>query len=364
MGIKVLFFTQTPEVGAAPRYRVYQYLDYLRSKGFECDINFGASNDCFRKLVERNKLRDKFRYYYSEPFISRLKSLFTVKKYDIIFIQRDLLLYFPHVFEVLIQKLNKKIVFDYDDALFEIPNSMDFRYLYYLRGKNKTANVIKLSRHVIAGNKYLADYALKYNQNVTIIPTSVDLSRHKDKTVDKKTSEKIVIGWIGRPGSAFYLKKMQNVFLALARKHNFILKVVGAKELNLPGVSLVTKNWRLEEEIEDLGGFDIGIMPLTEDAWAQGKSATKLLEYLAAGIPVVCSPVGINKDIISEGENGFLAGAEQEWIDKLSILLSNEDMRKKFSRQGRFIVEKFFSIQANAPKLEEVLMRVYRGKKS
>lgn len=359
--MKVLFFTQTPELGAAPRYRVYQYLDYLKSRGIECRVTFGASNDCFKNLVERNRLRDKLRYYYGEPLVNRIKSLFFVRQYDVVFIQRDLLLYFPYIFESLISKLNKKIIFDYDDALFEIPNSMGFRYLYYLRGKNKIANVIKLSRHVIASNRYLADYALRYNKNVTIIPTSVDLAKHKNKK-DIKEKDKLVIGWIGRPGSVFYLEKIKNVFTTLAQKYNFVLKVVGARQLNLAGVNLAVKAWRLEEEIGDLESFDIGIMPLTEDAWAQGKSAAKLLEYMAAGIPVVCSPVGINREIVSDGKSGFFARTEQEWVEKLSILIENIEIRRMFSQQGRTTVERSFSIQANAAKLEEVLMRVYQEK--
>jgi glycosyltransferase involved in cell wall biosynthesis len=357
--MKVMFFTQTAESGAASRYRVYQYLDYLRKRGIECMVAYGASNSCTRRVTEKNRLRDKINFYYLEPFIRRAKNFFRVKDYDVIFIQRDLLLYFPALFELLIFKMGKKIVFDYDDALFEAPNHMKYPIFYYLRGKNKIANIVRWSRHVVAGNKHLADYALRLNKNVTIIPTSIDLDRYKisSQVTRNKT---LIIGWIGRPGSVFYIEKIAKVFIELAKKYEFVLKIVGATAVNIPISNLIVKPWRLEDEVNDIKSFDIGLMPLTEDAWAEGKSATKLLEYMAAGVSVVCSPVGVNKNIVKDGENGFYATTEEEWIEKISRLITDQQLRKTFSEKGQLTVKQSYSIQANASKLEEVLLKVYR----
>lgn len=354
--MKVLFLTQTPQIGAAARYRAYQFIDYLKSKDIVCTVSPGISQWAVRNLVRRGNVWDRIRAY-SQPFICRTLDLLRIKRYDVVFLQRDILIHFPPLFEWLISQLNKNLIFDFDDALYAQTAKNKYSLFYCLRGKNKIPTILKMAKYVIAGNNQLKEYALRYNKRVEVIPTSIDTDRCHPK-VSYLLSGSPVIGWMGRPGSLYYLQQIKGVFPKLSQRYDFSLKVVGARDIAIEEVKVISKDWKLEEEIDDLQSFDIGIMPLTEDKWSQGKSAAKLLQYMAMGIPVICSAVGTNSDIVKDGKNGFLARTEGEWIEKLSLLIENQALREKLGRSGRVDVEKYYSVKANAPKLLNVLKAV------
>lgn len=355
--MNVIFLTQTPFEGPASRYRVYQYIDFLQSQGVNCTVVPAISTNLFKKLYYSDNFMDKF-CYFSVSLLNRFKDLFKIKNYDIVFMQREIIPYlFPPVLEKIIARLNGRLVFDFDDAIFLPPKKQGLLYKL-TSSQNKVSEIIKVSQYVVTGNNFLKEYALTYNKNVEVIPTSIDTERYSLKQ-KKDVSDKVTIGWIGTPSNLSYLYSLTNVLQNLSRRYKIVVKIIGGKGARIESVDIISCKWRYETEVEDIQSFDIGIMPLLNNEWSKGKCGTKILQYLSVGVPVVCSPVGVNKEIIKDGINGFLANSDEEWVEKLSRLIKDEKLRHRFRENGRRIVEEQYSINANAPKLKSVLEKVY-----
>jgi glycosyltransferase involved in cell wall biosynthesis len=349
--MKILFLTQTSKVGASARYRVYQYSEYLKSKGIEFDIA-PAVSDRLLKTQDAPKI-----YFYGAQVLRRILDLFRVRHYDVIFLQRDILIHLYPVFEKLIAAINSNIIFDFDDAIYLYPSNKRPNIIFKLLwDRKKIERIIRLSRHVIVSNNYLKTYAEKFSKNITVIPTSVDLNYYRNnKTQGNIDKDIIKIGWIGSLGTFHYLENIFPVFKELAKKYKIEIRVIGARGPSIDGLFISYKDWFKDTELDDISDFDIGVMPLINDEWSRGKSATKLLQYMASGVPAVASGVGINNEIINDGVNGFLAGNESEWVERISILIENAKLRSRIANNARADVEKTYSVQANAPRLIKVI---------
>ncbi len=327
--MKVLFLIQGHAV-AASRYRVLQYLPYLKARGAEATV----------RLYPRS-LRENLRFFSALP------------QYDIVFLQRKR---FNRPRLDLLRRRAKRIVYDFDDAVM-YRNSKAADPLSRTR-KRRFIQMIKASDFVIAGNEFLKGEALPFNPNVETIPTAIDQDRYplKDYSVQK---EKVTLGWIGDHGSIHYLEKMRPVFDRIGERHpNAELKIVCDAFFDCDRLRVVKKQWSAEEEVRDLQGFDIGVMPLIDDPWSWGKCGLKIIQYQGVGVPVVCTPVGINKDLVENGMNGLWAATPEEWAERLSFLIERPDLRERMGREGRKRVLEHFTIQACAPRLYAILERL------
>jgi len=218
--------------------------------------------------------------------------------------------------------------------------------------------MMKRADLIIAGNEFLKTKVLPHNSNVVIIPTSIDLSRYSLKE-DLPNGGRITVGWLGSRSSLRYLRSLIPAFENIFRKYpNIQLKIVCSEFLDSPHLPIIKKSWSWDEEEEDLKSFDIGVMPLSNDLWSKGKCGLKILQYFSVGIPAICTPVGMNRDIVEEGVNGFWAMTAEEWEEKLSILIENHTLRKQMGREGREKVLEGYSIQAIAPRLLSILKQV------
>lgn len=352
--MKVVFLTLTDDLGASSRYRVYQYIPLLKQSGVECILCPAVSNQTFQKYSPDKGWISKV-IYFTSSIINRILKIRIILSADIVFIQRLVL---PHIYpflEVIIARLSKKVVFDFDDAIFYHPPQLRKTLLQRVRDSKAVARVIGQSDAVVAGNEFLKVYAAKYNDEVFVIPTSIDIDKYivKDYTFSPTTGP-LVIGWIGSPSTAYYLKLVTPVLARISQEYQIVVQVIGAN-LEIPGVRIECKTWALENEVEDLLNFDIGIMPLTDDEFTQGKCGAKLLQYMAVGVPGVASPIGVNKDIIKNGYNGFLADTEDDWYQALKCLIADYNKRYSIGIAGRKTVEEKYSIQKNAGLLYEVL---------
>jgi glycosyltransferase involved in cell wall biosynthesis len=225
--------------------------------------------------------------------------------------------------------------------------------------------MVKGSDVVIVGNQFLKNEVLKVDREkkVFVIPTSIDTSLYPQK---KKISERpeIILGWIGTKGNLKYLKKLEPVFETLHQRFPQVkLKIVSNDFYDSSHLPIVKKPWKLEDENEDLISFDIGLMPLNDDLWSRGKCGLKIIQYLSVGVPVVCTPVGINSDIVKDGENGFWATNDQEWIDRLSTLIQNPDLRLRMGLKGVETVEGEYSLTVTSEKFLQVLQSLGRGER-
>jgi glycosyltransferase involved in cell wall biosynthesis len=284
----------------------------------------------------------------------RIDDFRNLSRYDLVFIQKEALPFGTTIIEKLFSS-KKPVIYDFDDAVY-LMNPSKTSLIPFLRTPSKIATIIKLSECVIAGNQYLADYATKYNCDVHIIPTCIDTDYYipKHKREERK---RIVIGWIGSQSTISYLVDIKGVLKKLCRKYDVIFKIVANAEIDL-NIETEFKTWRLRDELVDLRSFDIGIMPLPNNEWTRSKCGYKIIQYMAVGKSVVASPVGVNKEIINDGVNGFLAKNENEWKEKLSVLIEDYDLRKKISVAGRQVVEDRYSLKINAPKLLNLLFKV------
>ena len=338
-----------PNRSPSQRFRFEQYLELLKNDGFDCKFSYLLNEKDDKVFYSRGKLLAKL-YIVIKSFFKRLKELNQIKKNDIVFIQRECFMLGTSFFERQFAKSGAKVIFDFDDAIWLQNVSEANKTFGWLKNPNKTAKIIKCSSLVLAGNKYLENYALRYNKNVAIIPTTIDTNEYCK--VSSPKNEKVIIGWSGSittiqhfEHAIPFLKIIKNKY-----KDNVEFRVIGDSSYVNEELSIKGMAWNKQTEIRDLLTFDIGIMPLPDDEWAKGKCGLKGLQYMALEIPTIMSPVGVNSEIINDGKNGFLASDNNEWVDKISLLINDENLRRSIGFEARKTVEEEYSVNANKKK--------------
>ena len=270
--------------------------------------------------------------------------------YDWVFIHRECAPLGPPVFEFILAKVfRKKIIYDFDDAIW-LPNTSEENSVAgWLKFHGKVRWICRWSYRVSCGNEWLADFARQFNSRVVVNPTTIDTDkRHNPNLLEKKPNEKIVIGWTGTHSTLQYLTPLIPALQSIEKKFSVIVRVISNKNPQLPLQNFEFVPWKIETEIQDLMSFDIGLMPLTEDAWSNGKCGFKALQYMALEIPCVASPVGVNTRIVQQGVNGFLCSSNAEWEQTLENLIQQSALRKSIGVAGRQTVVDKFSVSSNS----------------
>jgi len=218
------------------------------------------------------------------------------------------------------------------------------------------ARILERSTHVTVGNEFLASFARRHNPRVSVIPTAVDTSRFAPRATGPDTMGLPVVGWIGSPTTFPYLQGIAGILRTVAERHPFVLRVSGAgRPVAFNGLQVEDVPWSLADEVRLFNTCDIGVYPLTDDDWARGKCGFKAIQCMACGVPVVASAVGVNREIIEDGVNSFLATTAGEWIEKLGRLLGDRALREQMALRGRRTIEERYSLKVTAPKLAAVL---------
>lgn len=356
--MRVIFLVPYPGEGPSNRYRIGQYLPYLEQAGIRYRVCSFWSKAAFRVLYKDGYYLRKI-YFFIIGTLFRLINIFQSLRYDIVFIHREAYPLGGAFFEIMLKLFKKPVIFDFDDSIFLPSTSKSNSFMDRFKNPHKVVQVIKLSRHVIAGNNYLAEFAAHYNSAVSVIPTAIDTERYKNFTF-RAPKPNLIIGWMGSVTTIDFIDGIRNVILKLSKKYPQLeFRIIGG-DYSIRGLSNITsKPWLLETELSELGNFDIGIMPMPDNIWTRGKCGFKAILYMTMGIPCVCSPVGANKEIVSDGVNGFLADTESGWTDKLSLLIENPQLRQKLGSAGRRTVEERYSIAVNAPKILGTIQKLY-----
>ncbi len=245
----------------------------------------------------------------------------------------------------------RRLIFDFDDALIYRDSNSPRRFSLSRRaGFRRLVSGVDL---VIAGNEYLADLARPQGRPVRVLPTPVDLAPFPDRPAGEQSE---VVGWMGTKSNFVYLRLAEEALRRLSRSRpGFVFRTVSDGDPALPGVRLDARRWSLESEVRELRGFGLGIMPLFDDEWARGKCALKILQYFAAFLPVVCSPVGANREAVSEGISGRFARSPGEWEEAIVSLLRSPEERARMGRAGRRLVEERYALLVLAPRFAALL---------
>jgi glycosyltransferase involved in cell wall biosynthesis len=346
---RIAFLVQLPKkVSPGQRFRIEQYehelqLHHISSKTFPF-IGRKTYSIYYKKGFWLQKVWGVF-----VGFINRLLFLFQAHNFDYVFLQREATPIGPPIFEWLLAKvLGKKIILDFDDAIW-IPDTSGVKgIILWAKCYWKVKYICKWSYKVSAGNSYLADWARKYNPHVVLIPTCVDTTKRYNTLQQHTEKKKISIGWTGSHSTLVFLDAVFPILRQLEQVYDFQTLIICDRPPDVSLRSLHFLPWKEETEIQDLLKIDIGIMPLKSDAWSEGKCGFKLIQYLALGIPAIASPVGVNKHIIEQGKNGFLCTTEQEWYAALTTLIKDDVLRSEMGQTGRARMVQQYSVQANA----------------
>ncbi len=352
---KVLFLSPYP-IGqaASQRLKYEQYFDHFEANGFVLETSSFVNQDFWEIIYKPGFTLRKIKGTLFGYF-TRLKDLFRLHQYDIIYVHLWVTPLGPPIFEWLVRKLSKKIVYDIDDMIYKSEDSAMNNLIYLLKGKEKSIALMKYADHVITCTPDLNKFAQQYCKHCTDISSTLDTVRmfpvntySNDKTV--------VIGWTGTHSTVPYLYLLTNALQRLAKQRTFKLRVIGNFSFHMDGVDYEYLDWNKEEEAQQLQGIDIGVYPLPTDDWVMGKSGLKALTYMTFALPVVATNVGaaINR-VIKQNENGILVKTEEEWVEKLMYLIDHPEERARLGKNARQTVLDNFSIEANKPLYLQVL---------
>lgn len=274
--------------------------------------------------------------------------------FDAVLVHRALLSPLEHW---LLKRHARRYLYDFDDAIMFRDSAA--RNMRSMRRMARFRRMVRGADTVIAGNAYLQSWAEPIQPKTTILPTSIELDHYP--SFSATGVDEPIIGWIGTRVNLMYLQPIHSALAQVGQTrygaHQMVprLKIVCDAFPEIPGVQVDKKAWRLEEEPADVSSFQVGIMPLPDDIWTRGKCGLKLLQYMAAGVPVVCSPVGTNRVIVAHEENGLTATSSEEWAAALHRLLSDGTLRARLRSAGRATVEQRYSMRVNAPKMIDLL---------
>jgi glycosyltransferase involved in cell wall biosynthesis len=343
----------TFDTSPGQRFRLEQWEPILRQQGinitwssFENEALHNVMGSSGNTLTKINGIM--------RGLLQRFSDVRRARDFDAIYIFREAALLGPAFFERILASTGVPLVFDFDDAVWVRYVSPAHGYLSYLKMPQKTGSIIARCAHVMAGNAYLADYALQFNTKITVIPTTIDTDKYRLPDHKKIDNGVPIIGWSGSFSTVQHLDTLRSALQQLAKDVQFKLHVIGAPTYELSGVDVVAIPWRAATEVEDLSVFEIGIMPLPDEDWTRGKCGLKALQYMALGIPTVCSPVGVNTEIIYDGINGMLAANGDEWITKLKQLLADPLLRHRLGNAAKQTVIEKYSANAIALKVATI----------
>lgn len=347
----VLFLVPFPPQHApSQRFRLEIYEPYLRQAGIKYAVSPFFDVSTVRRLYAKGSIFFKA-WGVVKGFLRRAKlMIIDVPRYEYVCIIRQASPLGPPIFEWMVAVLwRRKMIYDFDDALW-VPRTTDVNKLTsWVKCSWKVKYIIKWSYKVSAGNDYLAKYAQAFNACVEVIPTCVDMERQHN-LAKIHHGGKPIIGWTGSHSTIEFMLPVIPVIKKLQEVLDFTFLVICNKKPELDLRDWEYMEWKESTEIADLLKMDIGIMPLPDSPWTAGKCGFKIIQYLSLGIPAIASPVGVNRKIIENGENGFICDNEEEWFHALAGLIGDPELRARMGSHGRKKILSEYSIQSQHSK--------------
>ena len=348
--MRVLMLPRYDSLGASSRLRMLQYIPALEAAGIHVDaaplLDDGYVSDLYSGRISPARIL--------RAYVRRLWTIWTARGYELTWLEKEYFPWFPAWFERLLVPRRTPLVVDYDDAVFHRYDQHRSWLVRRFLGR-KIDRVMRRADMVIVGNDYLAERARAAGAvHVEWLATVVDLQRYPLRAI-KGRSDEVIIGWIGSPATAHYLHLVAGALIAVASRHAIRCIAIGARPDQVSGTPFEAWPWSEPTEVSMLYQFDIGIMPLPNEPWEQGKCGYKLIQYMACGLPVVASPIGVNKEIVKQGDTGELAGNTAEWAQAIERLVVDAALRDRMGAAGRRRVEATYSMQAQVKRLTGLL---------
>lgn len=355
--MRVVALTRTSAVGPSTRYRVLQYRPALAQRGIQVQVRalFGPT---WFALLERRPglLTSLLKAGYSLlRLAARTGQVLSarISRPDLVLIEQQLFPYLPAWVELLLWPRATPTAVEFDDAIHLTPGH-----------GAKLPRLWARADLVIVGNRFLRDAARAHARRIEVIPTTLDLGRYEQalelqrgrRDQPAEPGAPLRVGWIGLRYNFPFLSELAPALAALPGGATLVVISSGLPQgPEWAGICLEHRPWSEATEAADLASCDVGIMPLPDTPWARGKCALKLLQCMAAGVPVVASPVGVNADIIRPGENGLLATTGAQWTAAMQALASDPELRSRLGEAGRQTVQAGFSLERGA----ELLAKAY-----
>ena len=352
--LRVVAFVPYP-LGIAPsqRFRLEQWAPHLKALGISIEFRAFADADLVKLLYRPGHALGKLVGLTRTMMLQR-RQIPAPGDFDVAVVHRSMSLIGPPFLE---RRLAQRIpvVYDFDDAIHLLHTSDANRSFGWLKFPAKTAEISALATSVTVGNEYLAAFARKHNRSVDIVPSSVDDTVYTPGPV-RVPSEHAVVGWMGSSTSQTYLEPFAPLLSKLVRE-GLRVRIVSDRRPTTFDFAFEWAPWSASTEVSDLQAFDIGIMPLPDTEWAKGKCAMKLIQYMGVGIPSIGSSLGGNLEVVQDGENGFLATREEEWLEKTLRLARDPDLARRLGDAGRRTVVARYSAAVCAKRFADVLYR-------
>jgi glycosyltransferase involved in cell wall biosynthesis len=333
--MKILFLPRYGTQGASSRYRISQYVPLFEAAGHETQVLPLLEDGYLRELYATG--RRGWRWLVS-GYAKRLEATAKARHFDLVICEQEVLPLLPTLADRTLLAFNHRLIVDYDDATY-------FKYERWPWLRNKIPRLIASAAAVVVGNNHLAQYAHQFTRNVFVIPTVVDITHYPEREQPKNSGE-VRIVWIGTPLTASFLNPLRPVMARLQQTHSdLIFRFIGAGE-SFPsdGLRAECVEWSERTETDMLAACDIGIMFLPDNEFTRAKCGLKLIRYMACSLPVVASPVGANREIVTENQNGFLANSDEEWFQNLDLLVRNAQLRRRLGKFGRGMVAERYSL--------------------
>ena len=354
--MRILALPRYSSLGSSSRTRFFQYVPYLTSCGIEIQVMPLLGDAYIHALYFMEK--QPF-YSIALGYMNRVGAIIKSRSYDLLWIEKELFPWLPAWSEEFLTLIGIPYVIDYDDAVYHRYDNHRDPLIRALLGKS-IAVAMQHAATVVVGNDTLAEYARWAEaRKIEYLPTVVNLDRYP---ICEKKSKQFRIGWIGSPITAPYLGLIKDAMDEVCQQTGARIVLIGGGDQDpFPGLEKESLTWNEDSEVANIQSCDVGIMPLPDDPFTRGKCGYKLIQYMAAELPVVASPVGINTQIVQQGKTGFLASSKEEWIQALVTLYHDAEMRINMGKAGRQKVEEEYSLQVTAPRLLDILTKASIG---
>jgi len=326
-----IVFLSKGEDSSSTRYRALQFFERLREADFDpCHLTIAG------------------------PVASYVRALLALRKAEIVVVLRKT---FPRAVLWVLRKCSKRLVFDLDDAIFCNSDGSSSA-----TRMSRFADMVRVADQVTAGNNFLERAVAPFNRNVAVIPTCVDVEKYAVSA--EQPADHFDLVWIGSRSTRKYLEDLLPALeQCVQRVPKLRLKIVADFTLRSGTIKIIPVQWSASSEALELASAHIGVAPMRDDDWSRGKCALKVLQYMAAGLPVVSSAAGVNADIVRPGENGELAGNTHAWVDAIEKLYQQPELRASYGINGRYLVRDQYSIDAVSARLIAVFNQLCASKK-